>query len=534
VKNWSLTRRLVAAFALGAVLLSGGAAFVGVTTGRLADAEARVTGRLYDVTRASDDLLSAYLDQETGVRGYALSGDVQYLAPYESGRADQVVAQRNLAKALGPEPALRADLRRFQDAADRWQSAFAEPAIASVRNAGRGSVSDADQARGKSLFDLVRQAFLTYQQQVHDDRAQAIRAMNRDRNALILALVAAGVLLVLGSIALAAALRVWVVRPLRIVRREVRTVVRGDLGHSVVVQGPPELRALSVDVDGMRGRLVEHYQDAVQAQVAAESARSRFEAQGVELARSNAELEQFAYVASHDLQEPLRKVASFTEILQRRYAGQLDERADQYIEFAVDGAKRMQRLINDLLAFSRVRRSIPNFLSVDLEEAYQLAVRNLELAIEESGASVTHEALPVVVGEASLLTQVLQNLIGNGIKFRRPGVAPTVHVGVRRIGELFEISVEDNGIGISEEYAERVFVLFQRLHRKEEYEGTGIGLALAKKIVEYHGGGITLSSDVGSGTTISFTLPVPGSVAAVAAATSTTHPAAPATIQEPV
>jgi signal transduction histidine kinase len=515
VKGWSLTRRLGTAFALASILLACGAVFVAVTAHRLSVAENRVTGRIYDVTRSSNDLLSAYLDQETGVRGYALSGDLQYLAPYNSGRSDQLAAQRSLTIALRSEPALAAYLKRFEDAATTWQTDFALPSINAVKTGGQGSVTNAEQARGKTLFDNVRSAYTTYLDNVRNVRARAVTQMNDDRTTLIVALIAAGVLLLLSALAVALALRVWVVRPLLNLRREVGLVAAGDLAHAVDARGPPEIQALGADVDVMRQRIVEQYHEALEAQTATESARRQLEMQGSELARSNAELEQFAYVASHDLQEPLRKVASFTEMLQRRYEGQLDERADQYIGFAVDGAKRMQRLINDLLAFSRVGRSTPTFSYVELEEAYRQAVRNLDLAIQEAGGEVSHDPLPAVVGEAGLLTQVFQNLIGNGIKFSRPGVPPRVHVSSHRVGDEYEISVQDNGIGISEEYQDRVFVLFQRLHRKEEYDGTGIGLSLTKKIVEYHGGQITLSSDIVGGTTVRFTLPVPGSVNAL-------------------
>ncbi|HYT10152.1 MAG TPA: ATP-binding protein, partial [Mycobacteriales bacterium] len=232
------------------------------------------------------------------------------------------------------------------------------------------------------------------------------------------------------------------------------------------------------------------------------------EARTEDLQRSNSELEQFAYVASHDLQEPLRKVASFSQLLQRRYAGQLDERADQYIAFAVDGAKRMQILINDLLAFSRVGRMVREHVEVEAGELVAQAVANLSLAVEEAGAEVTVDELPRVSGDVSLLTAVFQNLIGNAIKFRGAG-PPRVRVGVRDAGAEWEFSVADNGIGIEPEYAERIFVIFQRLHPKEAYPGTGIGLALCRKIVDYHGGRIWLDAEASPGTTFRFTLPKP-------------------------
>jgi len=246
----------------------------------------------------------------------------------------------------------------------------------------------------------------------------------------------------------------------------------------------------------------------IRAELAAmEDAREQLAAQAEELARSNTDLEQFAYVASHDLQEPLRKVTSFCQLLQRRYQGQLDERADQYIEFAVDGAKRMQALINDLLAFSRVGRTTEAFVEVDCDEALDRALHNLENAIEDAGAEVVRlTPLPMVEGDPSLLAALFQNVLGNAVKFRRE-VPPRVEIGAGRSDGEWSFRVSDNGIGIDEAYAERVFVIFQRLHAKDLYPGTGIGLALCKKIVEFHGGRIWIDTAAASGTTVCWTLP---------------------------
>jgi light-regulated signal transduction histidine kinase (bacteriophytochrome) len=237
-----------------------------------------------------------------------------------------------------------------------------------------------------------------------------------------------------------------------------------------------------------------------------EQQAEELETKARELERSNAELEQFAYVASHDLQEPLRKVASFCQLLQRRYAGQLDERADQYIEFAVDGAKRMQSLISDLLGFSRVGRTGTQMVDVPLDDALRVALDNLTRRVDETRATIEADPLPTVSGEPVLLTAVFQNLIGNALKFHGEE-PPVVRVTVVRDGDMWTISCCDEGIGIAPEYAERIFAIFQRLHPKETYEGTGIGLALCRKIVEHHGGRIWLDTSVPSGTTFRFTLP---------------------------
>jgi len=241
--------------------------------------------------------------------------------------------------------------------------------------------------------------------------------------------------------------------------------------------------------------------------------RKRFEeeleARAEELARSNAELEQFAYIASHDLQEPLRMVSSYTQLLARRYKGKLDEDADEFISYAVDGATRMQTLINDLLSYSRVGTRGKKLAPTDLRAVFEAACNNLRVAIEESGATVVAGALPAVMGDDTQLVQLLQNLIGNSIKFRsvRP---PEVRVEAGRRGREWVVSVRDNGVGFERQYADRIFVIFQRLHTRGEYAGTGIGLAVCKKIVERHGGRIWAESEPGEGSTFYFTLPAEG------------------------
>jgi PAS domain S-box-containing protein len=226
-----------------------------------------------------------------------------------------------------------------------------------------------------------------------------------------------------------------------------------------------------------------------------------------DLARSNAELEHFAYVASHDLQEPLRMVASFTQLLARRYRGKLDEDADEFIGFAVDGARRMQELINDLLTYSRAGTRAFQLELVDTSQLVDRVVSDLAAAIAEAGASVTRDTLPTVMGDATQLHQVFQNLIANGIKFRRPEERPWVHISATHAPGPWTFGVSDNGIGIEPQYQERIFALFQRLHTRADYPGTGIGLAICKKIIERHSGQIWVESEPGLGTTFRFTLP---------------------------
>jgi len=225
-----------------------------------------------------------------------------------------------------------------------------------------------------------------------------------------------------------------------------------------------------------------------------------------ELAHSNAELEQFAYIASHDLQEPLRMVAAYTQLLGERYRGKLDENADKYIGYASEGALRMQALIQDLLAFSRVGRKDNVFAAVDGNALLAEILQSLGPAIAESGAMVTHGALPTIWADRSQMTQLLQNLIANAIKFRGQE-PPVISVRAAKEGEHWLFSVSDNGIGIAPEHADNIFVVFQRLHTRTEYPGNGIGLAICKKIVERCGGKIWVESEPGRGSTFKFTLP---------------------------
>ncbi|WP_243372392.1 ATP-binding protein [Geotalea sp. SG265] len=241
----------------------------------------------------------------------------------------------------------------------------------------------------------------------------------------------------------------------------------------------------------------------ISARKEAEEDRERLLA---EVQRSNQELQQFAYLASHDLQEPLRTIAGYLGLLERKYSGQLDEKARTYIGYAADGAGRMQKLIEGLLNFSRISRQV-EFASVDTNAAFKAAVTNLEQRIEESGGTVNNDPLPIVPGDENQLVQLFQNLIGNGLKYRKPDILPHVHVSAKQEGNEWLFSVSDNGIGIESRHYDRIFQIFQRLHTSEEYPGTGIGLASCRKIVERHGGRIWVESVPGRGSVFYFTLP---------------------------
>ncbi len=229
----------------------------------------------------------------------------------------------------------------------------------------------------------------------------------------------------------------------------------------------------------------------------------------IEVERSNAELQQFAYVASHDLQEPLRMVASYVKLLDRRYGDKLDQDAKEFIGYAVEGSTRMQQLINDLLTYSRVGTRGKPFEAVDLESVFAVMMDNLKVSINENDATVTHDPLPTVTADDLQMLQLFQNLVSNGIKFRGD-VPPRVHVSATRDGDTWRFGVSDNGIGIDPEYFNRIFIIFSRLHTRAEYPGSGIGLAICKKIVERHGGRIWVESAPGKGSTFLFTIPARG------------------------
>ena len=284
-----------------------------------------------------------------------------------------------------------------------------------------------------------------------------------------------------------------------VIRRVDTSVVTKDGRHVAVSLSGSVMRDEDGEIQGM----------VCVAQDITERKRTQeiLERQTQELARSNSELEQFAWVASHDLQEPLRMVASYTQLLSKRYKGKLDADADEFIAFAVDGATRMRRLINALLELSRVGTRGKDFEATDCDAIYNRTLVNLQGLVEESGAVVTHDRLPTVMGDVSQLGQLFQNLIANAIKFRGDEQL-TVHVGAEQRNGHWEFCVRDNGIGIDPEYAERIFVVFQRLHGKGDRPGTGIGLSICKKIVELHGGRIWVKSQPDEGAAFYFTLPL--------------------------
>ncbi len=508
--RWSLSTRITALCGAAAILLSliaVGAAAVAVNNRRGLD---NVFNNIGVLRSASDGLVTAMLNEETGVRGYAANGGEADLAPYDDGRHQQQQLTDQLNSGLAGRPDVLAKLRAAQDAISDWQATVADPVIARVRSGDQPGAQRLIDDSARHKFDRIRSALADLQAAVKRLQDAAVDQLIRNSDRIVQLLVAAALVVIVAGILLAVVLRYLVTNPVRRLAGEVRRVAAGEYRHAVATDGPSELAMLARDVDGMRRKIVDDLAEVEAARVAVEEARQRLEQQAAELTRSNRDLEQFAYVASHDLQEPLRKVASFCQLLQRRYEGQLDERADQYIGFAVDGAQRMQRLINDLLAFSRIGRVTSGFTDVDLNAVLEETVSQHEAVLERTGGEVTWDPLPVVRGEEALLAALIGNLVSNSLKFRRPDTPPRVHVSAARVGEEWEITCRDNGIGIEPEFGDKVFVIFQRLHVKGAYPGTGIGLAIAKKIVEYHGGRIWLAPSSGPGAEIRFTLPVEG------------------------
>ncbi|MCY0950531.1 sensor histidine kinase [Streptomyces sp. H27-S2] len=496
--TWTTRRWLRAGVASALVVLALLGATGAWVLGRTASLSEELVDTRSPALSTSFRLESALLNQETGIRGYGLTGTVSFLEPYEKGLAEEKEFTARLQELLGRDRAAPADQRAVQDAVRAWQERIARPIAASP--SGEASPLAAERAaEGKTAFDEVRAAMTTQQERLREEQARAredLLATTALRNWVFTTIAAVIALL---AILVFEGLRRGINGPLEQLGADARAIAGGDFDHPITPTGPADLRHLSGEIDFMRRRLVREL-------AFAEETRQRLDAQAADLQRSNAELEQFAYVASHDLQEPLRKVSSFTQLLQRRYGGQLDAKADQYIDFAVDGANRMQTLINDLLDFSRVGRVHHDHQDVDLDKVLKRTLSSLDVSIEESGAVITSDPLPAISADPTQMGMLWQNLIGNAVKFRRPGRAPEIHVTAAREGDLWRFTVTDNGIGIAPEYAAKVFVIFQRLHTKDAYSGSGIGLAMCKKIVEFQGGTISIDPDYREGARISFTL----------------------------
>ncbi len=495
----------LAAIAIGLALLANG---------QLAGSRRQLLEQVGPALRSGLELENALVNEESGVRGYLIAGKREYLAPYLAGLAAERHAYaelRSREQAVTPAVARKAQTVRSQ--AEAWRRGFVAPALASSRHglaSARLELSSSRSMRrrslalnleGKRLFDGVRSSLTRLHAALLHEDITTRRRVNQAASELQLLLVLAAILVLGGVLGAWLVLRASITRPLLRLGSQARRVGGGEFATPLqVAAGPREIADLGTEIESMRERIVTEL-------ASVQAAHRQVEQQARELSRSNAELEQFAYVASHDLREPLRKIASFCEALQRRYGGRLDARADQYIEFAVDGARRMQSLIDDLLTFSRVGSGDGAKELLPLAEALDAARTALAGSIEQSGAEISAGQLPRVQGDRALLGSLFQNLISNAVKFRGAS-PPRVRIEAQRRGQEWEVSCADNGIGVGPDQAERIFLVFQRLHPRQAYEGSGIGLSLARKIVEHHGGRIWLDAAYEGGACFRFTLPV--------------------------
>lgn len=492
---------------MGVVVLAG-AVVSAVLLVHTDDVSSDLSDDIQPARVAATQLQAAIRDQETGLRGYLISAERQFLQPYDDGQREERAAADDIRRRVGGRADLIADLDAIERASAAWRSTYAEPLIASVSPHSPITIKSETAELGKAEFDHLRELFdtqNTHLSQAWERGTVELKHTDAWRNRVLgaILLVFCGTAVLLGFLT-----RKAVTLPLASLAAACRRITDGRFDESIAPpRRPKDIRGIAIDVENMRQRIVDELE-------VSRSAQARLDEQAVELRRSNTELEQFAYVASHDLQEPLRKVASFCQLLEKRYGDQLDERGIEYIGYAVDGAKRMQVLINDLLSFSRVGRLGINQTEVNLDATLDAALANVAVAIDESGAEIVRpeQPLPRMIGDRTLLAMLWQNLIGNAIKFRQNNRPPRVVIGCERgTGDLsgqWLLTVSDNGIGIPEEFVDKVFVIFQRLHGRNVYTGTGVGLAICKKIVEHYGGAIWIDTSYTDGTRFEFTLPI--------------------------
>jgi signal transduction histidine kinase len=415
-----------------------------------------------------DAVLTNLLDIESGVRGYILTGDESYLGPYSS-------ATNQIAQNLRELRTLTADNPAQQKSLD-----FLEPTVGArlqraefmielrKREGLEGAAAPPQLGVGKQAMDQIRDRIEAMKGE--EDRLLRSRTQTADRSS--------------GD------------TTFLIVAGDTIAVAFGCIAGLVIAQEMKQRRRAEESVKQLNADLERRVEERT----------AELASQTKELERSNTELQQFAYVASHDLQEPLRMVASFTQLLAKRYADKIDDDGRDFINFAVDGATRMQTLITDLLNYSRVGTQAKPLAATDSEAVLRKVLEGLQFAIEDNDATVTYDPLPAVLADWMQLGQLFQNLLTNALKFHSTA-PPKIHVSAQRVRDCWRFSFRDNGIGIAPEHADRIFVIFQRLHTKTEYPGTGIGLAICKKIVERHGGRIWIEPCEGGGTTFSFTMP---------------------------
>ena len=498
--SWTLRRRVGSWFIALAILLVLAFAAVALALLQFKSNGDEIINRWEPAYAASEAMLTDMVNQETGLRGFVIGKEETFLRPYNRSSAALKAHEARLRQLVDGHTELLDRLASFDRQADSWRTGTAQKYIAEVRAGNPSATALTNDLAAKRAFDQVRAAAAELTDHIGRVRDATV---DRRRSLMLFCFVATAIAasLTIGSnYVLWRGLQRQVLDPVDALAEQTREVAGGAIDRRIAPSGPPELAGLGADVDTMRARIADQL-----ARV--EQARLELEQRSEELARSNADLEQFAYVASHDLSEPLRKVANFCQLLERQYADQLDDKAKQYIGFAVDGAKRMQVLIADLLAFSRVGRTTENFEPVDTDRVLTRALATLDERVTAADAEVVRHPLPTVEGDATLLTALFQNLVGNALKYRSPERTLQIEISAERDGDDWLFTVTDNGIGIDAQYAERIFAIFQRLHLRDAYGGTGIGLALCRRIVEFHRGRIWLAEGSGPGATFQFVIP---------------------------
>ena len=466
--NWSVEKKTLTGLGVASVILISINALSYWSVIKHKEASDLVTQSRKRV-QMLERVFSTLKDAETGQRGYLLTGQESYLKPYNVAvktitqqitelktLTASVPSQQQKIKRL--EPLVVAKLAELQQTIELRKKQGLNVAIQRVLT-----------HEGQNLMEQIREQFQQLQRENNEQFQQRLEQREKDS-------------------------------------RRVQYILSGGivlnlLAFYLVYRAIQQEMIKRRQAEASWQQLNEELENRVQQRTA------QLKEANANLIRSNQELEQFAYVASHDLQEPLRAVNSYAQLLARKYQGNLDAKADKYINYLVEGATRMQQLINDLLEFSRVGTRGKELVPTDCEKILSQVLQNLQVAIAQNHALITHDSLPTVTGDETQLIQLFQNLLSNAIKFHREE-PPRVHLSVQQEEKEWTFTVQDNGIGMEPEYFDRIFTIFQRLHSKSEYPGTGIGLAICKKIVERHGGRIWVESQLGSGTVFYFTLPI--------------------------